>query len=294
MDGEKEYIKAGKILRDALNLARKKAKPGMKHLDLAELVEAKVIELGAKWAFPCNISINDIAAHDTPTIDDTRVIPENSVVKIDMGSQINGYIADAAITLDFSGEYGNLIEATEMALQNAISILKPGIDLSIIGKEIESTIRKYNFKPIYNLSGHTLGKYQVHAGLNIPNIESRTGQELPEEGAFAIEPFATNGDAGYVIDTNEAQIMQLMKSIPLRAQVGRTFLERAEKYNGLPFAERWVVKNIQGLQLNAALRELIQKDALRLYPALKEKSSGRIAQTETSMILIDGDVKVIV
>ncbi|MBN1159638.1 MAG: type II methionyl aminopeptidase [Candidatus Diapherotrites archaeon] len=294
MEGEKEYIKAGKILREVLELARKKAKPGMKHLELAQYVESKVKELGGEWAFPCNISANEVAAHDTPAFNDERTIPENSVVKIDMGVHINGYIADAAFTVDFSGENGKLIEATEMALQNAISILKPGIDLSLIGKEIETTIKSYGMKPIHNLGGHNLGKYKVHAGLNIPNIHSKEGQKLPEEGGIAIEPFATNGDAGYVIDTNEAQIMELVKPVSTRLQAGRVFLERAEKFKGLPFAERWVVEGIRGIQLNTALRELIQKEALKLYPSLKERSNGLISQTEKSMILIDGDVKVIV
>ena len=106
-----KYIKAGEIAARVRELAEKYAKPGMKIIELAEHVENKIIELGGKPAFPCNISINEEAAHRTPVIGDELVIPDNSVVKVDIGVHIDGYIADTATTLNFNPQYEGLVLA---------------------------------------------------------------------------------------------------------------------------------------------------------------------------------------
>jgi len=72
-DVRQKLIEAGRILKQAVSEAAEKIAPGVKILDVAEFVESRIVELGAKPAFPANISINSDAAHFTPKRNDDRV-----------------------------------------------------------------------------------------------------------------------------------------------------------------------------------------------------------------------------
>lgn len=67
MDEREALIKAGEIARQVKKEVVDLIKPGAKLYDIAEFVERRIVELGGKPAFPCNLSINEIAAHYTPT-----------------------------------------------------------------------------------------------------------------------------------------------------------------------------------------------------------------------------------
>ena len=80
-----KYVKAGKILKEVQDNAKKKAKVGMKLLELAELIEKQTTDLEAGIAFPVNLSANNITAHYTPSFEDTTEISEKDVLKIGQG-----------------------------------------------------------------------------------------------------------------------------------------------------------------------------------------------------------------
>jgi len=69
---------------------------GAKILDIAEKIEDEITKRGGKPAFPVNIAIGDIAAHYTPNPEEKTVIPEDKIIKIDIGVHVDGYICDAA------------------------------------------------------------------------------------------------------------------------------------------------------------------------------------------------------
>ena len=99
-DSIQNYIKAGKALVIAKRLARKIIKPGASFLEIANKVENEILKQGCELSFPINMSLNEIAAHYSPPIDDKTIIPENGLLKIDCGSHFNGYIADSAFTIN--------------------------------------------------------------------------------------------------------------------------------------------------------------------------------------------------
>ena len=174
------YERAGHIAHSALHMAKGLTKPGVKLLEIAEKTEAYIIEQGAKPAFPVNLSANEAAAHYTPEKDDATLVGEKDLLKIDVGVHVDGFIADNALTLDFSGEHGKLVEASENALNTATSSAKAGAKLSDLGAAVESAIKGFGFRPIENLTGHLLGRYELHAGLEIPNIATKDGRALEE------------------------------------------------------------------------------------------------------------------
>ena len=280
----KNYKKAAEIAATVLKEVQ--IKSGMKVLEIVEGIENKIKELGGQTAFPANISCNEYAAHDTASLNDNRVIKEKDVVKVDIGVHSEGYIADRAITFDLSGENGKLLEASERALENAVSIVKAGVNVEKIGATIEETIKSYGFKSIENLTGHSLGQYMLHAGIEIPNFAARGKGNILEEGdVIAIEPFATTG-VGIVVETDRTEIFSALFELPTRNTLARQmFRNIKEKYHELPFAERWVVNNFEK---KAALRDLIKNGSIHSYPVLKEKSKGLVSQFEHT-ILVEKD-----
>ena len=283
MEGLEEYRKAGKIASEVREWSKSMIKPGAKALDVAEAIEERIKENGAGIAFPCNVSLNDIAAHYTPPAKDTLTFSENDLVTIDLGAHIDGYIADTAYTIDLSGENSDLVEASEAALEAAISKVRAGVSVSDIGEAVENEIRSQGFKPIENLTGHQLENMSLHAGIAIPNIKVPFDKQLEEGMAFAIEPFATNG-RGRVIEGNRTEIYSYLRTVPTRSQEGKKLIQFAEEREGLPFPERWF-KDMNQFKLKMALRELTQRDALHGYPVLHEAQKGLVSQAEHTVIV---------
>jgi methionyl aminopeptidase len=283
MDEFERYREAGGIAAEVRDWSRGLIKPGAKALDVAEAIEGRILKK-AEIAFPCNISLNDIAAHYTPSYNDTLEFKETDLVTIDLGVHVEGYIADTAYTIDLSGEHGGLVRASEEALEAAIGTVRAGVSVSEIGENIEKTIKSYGLRPIENLTGHQLGQYQLHGGIAIPNIKVPFDKRLEEGQVFAIEPFATNG-RGRVIESNKVEIYSFIQPRPTRLMEGKKLLQEVEKRQGLPFPERWFAKGMNPFKLRMALKELTQRDALHSYPILREAEGGLISQAEHTVIV---------
>jgi len=278
METIEKTIKAGEILKKVVKEAEEKVVVGSKILDVAEFIENRIVELGARPAFPCNISINSDAAHSTPVRGDERVFRKGDLVKIDIGAHIDGYIADMAISIDL-GDHGDLIRAAREAVFNAIDVVKAGVDTAKIGKVIEETIKNYGFKPVVNLSGHGLLPYIAHAPPSIYNYATQKGVELEEGMVIAIEPFATDG-VGKVVERGECEIYSLLNPKPLRLRTMREIVsEISEKYKTLPFAKRWL--NVSDLWIS----KLVREGVLREYPVLTEVSRRAVSQWEHTIIV---------
>lgn len=284
------YIKAGQIAKQVKLYAREITEQGASLFNLAEKIEAKIIELGGKCAFPVNLCIDEIAAHYTPNHDDKT--QAEGLLKIDIGVHVQGAIADTAFSLDLSNlnENKKLIEATDAALKAAVETAKKDIELWKIGNEIQKTIEARNLSPIRNLCGHSLESFTVHAGMTIPNCNNNSTQIL-KEGAYAIEPFATQG-VGIVYDGKPSGIYKLEQRKAIRDPVARKILEFIEnEYKTLPFCSRWIYKKFGSRSL-LALYLLEQAGILHQFPQLVEKSKSKVSQSEDT-ILISEKIEVI-
>jgi methionyl aminopeptidase len=280
------YRNVGKILAEVREQVRPMVKPGVKLLEIAESAEELVRQKGAKPAFPCNVSVNEIAAHYSPPATDTTVIKEGDMVKVDIGAHLDGYIADTAFTVA-TGEKAEMVQVVERALEAAISVIKPGIDVGEIGKVVEEVATAAGLKPIRNLTGHSLARWDLHAGITVPNVREETGQKLSPGDVLAIEPFVTDG-AGYVEDQKKIYIFRYLRDMPTRLRMSRELLRDIKReYNELPFAERWLAKRMSKLRLELTLRELTGIGALWPYYVLAERAKGKVAQAEHTVIVTE-------
>lgn len=285
-----KILKAGKIASEVKKYAKTFIKPDMKLLEIAEKIEEKIEELGGLPAFPTNLSINEIAAHYTPAYNDEQVA--KGLLKVDFGVEVDGWIADVAFSLDLENNKENkkLIEASEDALKKALETAKENVSISEIGKIIQETIESHGFSPVINLSGHEMEQYGLHAGLNIPNVYDKRAGTLAK-GLYAIEPFATNG-SGKIYEGKLSEIYELADTKNPRSPLAREVLNFiGEEYATLPFCSRWLVKKF-GTKTFLALRELETNENLHRFPELVEVSKGKVAQSETTILVEKGKVTV--
>ncbi len=288
-EGREKLAKAGKIAGTLRKEVPSKLIAGAKFLEIADFVEGRTKELGGLPAFPVNISIDNIAAHYTPTADDSSVLRNGNLVKIDIGVHVDGYPADTAVSASVgkSEENEMLIEAAEAALKAAIDIAKPGCRLGAIGRAIQSEIEKRKFKPVANLTGHSMMQWVLHAGTSIHNVETPGAGTLLPGMLVAIEPFSTTG-SGHVEEGGPSQIFRLVGSGGVRLPQARELIETAyESYKTLPFAGRWLPANKRFL-----LPMLVNQRCLHNYPILKERE-GKVAQAEHTLLVGEKEVEVL-
>ncbi|MFH0961171.1 MAG: type II methionyl aminopeptidase [archaeon] len=282
------YLKAGRIASAARASGYGKISVGASLLRVAEFVESEIVRLGGSPAFPTNISTNSAAAHYTPRRADPAIFKDGDVVKLDLGVSVNGFVADTAVTkvLSDNPKHAEMKIAAGAALAAVGRAIGPGVAVSEIGAVIEEAITSRGFKPIYNLTGHLLKRFDLHAGLSVPNYRSGRG-EIPGECAVAIEPFATDGD-GYVENGAPSEIYLIVPERKLRLPIERELFARLRgKFSTLPFTSRWVPE--EDLPI---LKRLVLSGAAHNYPVLQEKSGGVVAQAEHTFLVSGGKVTV--
>jgi methionyl aminopeptidase len=291
------YIQAGKLASKIRSEASKMITDGALVLDLVTYVENEILKNGAEIAFPCNVSINEYAAHYTsPAGDETR-FKAGDMVKLDLGAMIDGYIADTAITVLASGNmdeyytqdqinlHEEIIEASAAGLEAAIATVRAGIEISKIGAAVHEAISEYNLNPIFNLMGHSLEQNNLHAGISIPNYDNNDNFKLDEGQAVAIEPFATNGE-GIVNDAPGHYIFSYLANKPFRMKSTQKVLKYIQHNNRyVPFSGRWITDEFGERKGAIALKQL--SDAMAIYPyaPLREKQNCFVSQKEHTIIV---------
>lgn len=285
-----DYVKAGKIASEVRELARKTDWVGKTLYEICESVESEIKSRGGKCAFPVNTSLNELAAHYTAEPNDPKVLTSDDLIKIDLGVQINGFIADTAVTVSYNPEFEILVTTAEEALKNAISMVREGTKSSDIGKMIEKTVKQYNCKPIANLSGHSLEQYTIHAGKSIPNMWSLGSFPLSTKEAYACEPFVTTSKGlGFVREGKIKNIFGLVSRKKIKNESANKIVDYIwDNFNMLPFALRWITKEWDEKEARTAMDELIKNKVVRAYPILVEANGQRVAQAEHTFIPTEG------
>jgi methionyl aminopeptidase len=281
-----KHREAGEILAQVREEAAERVEVGASHLDIAEWAEERTRELGGEPAFPVNISIDEEAAHATPSADDASTFGEE-MINLDIGVHVDGWLADTAITVDLSG-HDDLAEAPEAALDAALGLVEPGVETGEIGARIEEVIDDYGYNPVVNLTGHGLGRWDQHTPPNIPNRAVSQSVELEAGDVVAVEPFATDG-GGKVSEGGDEDIYALDREQSVRNRDARQALEQiTEEFRTLPFATRWLDVD----RPEMALRRLERQNVVHSYPVLKEDDGTLVSQKEHTIIVTEDGCEV--
>ena len=291
------YIESGKIASRIREDASKMIKEGTLAIDIVEYVESEILKSGAQIAFPCNLSINEVAAHYTSPAGDKTVIHAGDMVKLDLGAMIDGYIADTAVTIIADGNiderytqdeinlHEEIVEASAAGLEAAIATARAGVEISKIGAAVHEAISEYKLNPIFNLMGHSLEQNNLHAGISIPNYDNHDNYVLEEGQAVAIEPFATNGE-GYTNDAPGHYIFSYMANKPFRMKSTQRVLKYIQQnHRYVPFSGRWITDEFGERKGAIALKQLSEAMAVYPYAPLREKEGCFVSQKEHTLII---------
>jgi len=281
-----DYLKAGSIAGEVRENVRKTDWIGSTLAEICDYVESEIIKRGAKCAFPVNTSMNEIAAHYTAEPNDPKTVSDTDLVKIDLGVQINGYIADTAVTVNYDPQYDQMVQTAEDALQNAMSMIKAGVKSKDVGRTIQKTIQDMGFKPIANLSGHSLDQYTIHAGKTVPNMWTIGSFLFSENQAYACEPFVTTKNAlGFVRNGKIKNIFALVSRKKTKDEEADRLTDYIwNNFNMLPFALRWLLKEWEEKEARRLLEILVKKKVVHAYAILVEANGKTVAQAEHTFI----------
>jgi methionyl aminopeptidase len=194
--------RAGKIVREILELVRSNVKPGATTLDLEKAAEARLKELGVKAAFkgyhgyPCVLctSVNSEVVHGIPSAN--RVLKQGDIVSVDFGVVVDGYYGDSAITVPvgtIDANAARLLKTTEESLHAAIAAVRPGATLGDVGAAVQGVVEREGFSVVRDFVGHGIGS-QMHEDPQVPNFgQAGQGMKLKPGMVIAIEPMVNAG-----------------------------------------------------------------------------------------------------
>lgn len=192
---------AGRIVGEMLARLRAAAVPGVTTAELDQLAGDTIKEMGGAPAFKgyrgfpgyiCT-SVNDEVVHGIPG---RRVLKAGDIIGLDVGARVDGYYADAAITVPVgpvTDEARRLIAVTEAALVDGIAQAVPGRRLSDISHAVQTAVERAGFSVVREFVGHGIGA-QLHEPPQIPNYGAPgTGPVLKAGMVLAIEPMVNAG-----------------------------------------------------------------------------------------------------
>ena len=198
---------AGNVVYETHQYLKDYIKPGITTGELDKLAEKFIKEhdcypsFKGYDGFPGSIctSINEEVVHGIPG---SRKLKEGDIISIDIGACYKGYHGDSAWTYavgDISSDKKDLMEHTEKALFEGLSMIKPGARIGDIGHAIEEYATKHNLGVVKELVGHGVGT-NVHEDPDVPNFgKAGTGPRLKKGMVIAVEPMLNLGSPNIVM-----------------------------------------------------------------------------------------------
>lgn len=299
-----------KDLKDELHNEAKFTDLTHKLNNLITKYKATAPELGI--AFPLGISVNEVIAHDTANVGDTRYLKTNDIVKIDLGIHINGCIIDSAFTHIVDAEesvvnlYNPLLEASKDATYTGICLSGVDARLYEISEGISEVISSYELEdgtsinPVFGLGGHNILPYKVHGSkliLSVPH-KSQKGLKMEENEIYAIETYASTGK-GMSKQSKLSQFnhFSLHDKIineydKLETRVQNNPLINWAKYqnNALPFTQEWCrhIDNYENY-----LNMYVAKNAVVAFPPMTDSVGSFTSQFEHTIHIKSNCVEIL-
>jgi len=209
---------ANKIVGGALELLRQNTKVGVSLKELDAMAEDYIVSHGARpsfkglYGFPNAVccSLNQVIIHGIPT---DYKLQEGDVIGYDIGTELDGWFGDAAITtpvgkIDKQDEL--LIACAKESLYEAIDSIKVGMRFKELSLVLENSIRSRGFVPLYNFCGHGIGK-KPHEEPEIPNYlegkNPKAGPKIKNGMVFCLEPMICQKESKPIILENQWDVV---------------------------------------------------------------------------------------
>ena len=202
--------RVGNLVARTIAHMRAEVRPGMTTAELDHVGERFACAEGAQSApqltynfpgFTC-LSVNDEIVHGIPG---ARVLREGDVVKLDVTLELDGYMADSAVTVvipPVSIEARQLQRAARIAFNKGLAVARAGQSLREVGRAVESAARREGAVVIRELTGHGIGR-RIHESPSVPNWGDPDVRTVLTEGlVIALEPMLTSVPARVVEESD--------------------------------------------------------------------------------------------
>ncbi len=268
-------------------------------------------QINSGIAFPVNICLNECIAHNSP-LNDSIIIKNGDLLKIDFGVHINGHITDSAFTIPINtNKFDTLINISKRATQIGVEKSGPDVLLSEIGESIEEYILSkeveingtlYQVKNIKDLCGHSIAPYIVHSGKAVPNckLDFNYPLRMVIGEKYAIEPFVTTGTGVCIYDNDHNNHFMLKPNCYYEYAKNKKFLNKSQNelyhkintyYKSLPFTQRWLSEKNEYKELqNQCIEDLniLHKyNIVEKYPPIYDVKGSYVAHHEHNIIIND-------
>ena len=327
----KQWRDAGHVARRTLEGIKGEIVAGKQWSEVIDSAERFLRRHGGQAAFPVTISVNDMAAHFTSHTEEIppegfegdMIFQKGDLVKLDVGGHIKGALGDNALTVEVGngGSHTEQIKAAKEARNAAIEKLHPGTPWHEVGEAAQQVSSDAGFEPIRNLCGHQMERWNLHTGLSVPMYACGPKNpgfkgEVEVGGMYAIEPFNTTGKTGMIENvppTGSSNILRVTGNVKIRKALSKGKLKPLgatmaryieERYNTLPFAERWAYpllskpfpeESEESLRKKwkALVKKLTSIRFLEVYPALRDVDGGLVGQFEHTAYVTEGGPEVL-
>lgn len=283
-------------------------KPGIKLVDIAKIIENKTIELSKGYntinkgiGFPASLSLNNCSAHYHSKANDPIAFLKDDVLKIDFGTEVNGWICDSAFTHIFNQRYNTLLEATKDCTYTGIKTAGIDVDINEWGEHLQEVMESYEViengnsypvKVIKNLTGHNILRNIIHGGITLPPFKYNNKLGKFKEGIYAIETFGVVSfdknitNYNYAYETGEPTLFRLNPSSIINIpKINNNMVNYVyDNFYTLPFTNRYLEPTIN--------MDIIDKNVILSYPPLCTPKNTYTAQYEHTLYV--GDNKKIV
>jgi methionyl aminopeptidase len=307
-------------------------RPGVSLWAIAQLIEMKTQELTHQTnynptnggpinkgiGFPPSLSLDNCAAHFHPDSISQPIFSDQSVLKVDFGVEVNGWIIDSAFSCCFNPRYDPLLQAVKESTYLGIKNAAVDVNIGDWGAQIQEVMESYEIeldgkihqiKSISNLGGHNIVQGIIHGGVFLPSVDMKTtlGPDYRfKEGVYAIETFGSTGES-IVVERGTPTLFRLKppdslpsNSLPsnylplveqklaeLKIESGKKIYKQIVKsFQTLPFTNRYLESGgFSKSQISSLLKLLTDKKYIHSYPPLYAGPNDYTAQYEHTIYL---------
>lgn len=308
--GSLEY--AASIHKEVRRFLQPYLRPGISFEEIAKIIELKTQELSNQSksinkgiGFPVGLSVNECAAHFHPKPNDSIKLSKDDILKIDFGTEANGWIIDSAFTICFDSKYDNLLTAVNEATNTGLKNIGIDVDIAEWGKQNQEVMESYEvtidgktcpIKAINNLGGHNITQGIIHGGMFLPSVDMK--DKLPnnyrfKEGVYAVETFGSTG-ANSVNESGDCTLYRLNPNMVNNTtnikldSTKKLLYEINKKFKTLPFTDRYL-HDLKISNYKTNLKILTNNYYIHGYPPLSAGKNDWTAQYEHTVYISDND-----
>lgn len=310
-----KYKSAAKIANLALERVTAAAVAGAKIFDLCTQGDSIITEESAKVykaakfekgiAFPTCVSPNHVAGHMCPlTAEESQVLADGDVVKIDLGAHVDGFVAMAAHTIvvgagtegnPITGRAADCIKAAQTAAELSLRAIQPGKTNKLVTPLLEQTVSSFDCVAVEGVTSHNVKRFDIDGDKMVmnKNMPSRPVPEVTFEAneVYVVDVVVSSGE-GKAKETaiKPTVFRKTGHEYQLKVKASRAFYSELKKnYPRLPFSLRDSKQKFQGVsepQQRLGLNECLQHQLLHPFPVLSEKTDAVVAQFKFTMLLL--------